>query len=69
VEVEQELDGGTSAWVERVWRVDGTAAVVKVARPDGLYVLECGRVDVARPFLETAERLARAGQLSGRTDA
>ena len=34
VAVEQELDGGSSSWVARVRRSDGTAAVLKVALPD-----------------------------------
>ena len=32
--VEEELSGGTSSWVARVRRADGTGAVLKVALPD-----------------------------------
>ena len=32
--VEEELSGGTSSWVARVCRADGTGAVLKVALPD-----------------------------------
>jgi streptomycin 6-kinase len=32
--VEEELSGGTSAWVARVRRTDGTRAVLKIALPD-----------------------------------
>lgn len=32
--VEEELSGGTSSWVARVRRVDGSPAVLKVALPD-----------------------------------
>lgn len=38
--VEEELDGGTSSWVARVRRADGTRAVLKVALPDATSVRE-----------------------------
>jgi len=42
VTVEEQLNGGTSAWVARVRRSDGTPAVLKIAMPD-----ETGEREVA----------------------